>query len=190
MCLLQLLMAAAALGVTESFRPFYEEYYRYLYNFIRKMVPEEETAQDLTQEAFTRVLKNWQRCTDGKDRKNYLFTTAANLCRDHARSSRQKRGHVPLELVAGSLADPHGGAAEHRTGLEQLEAVLQRLLAALPEEERLVLQLKRVEGMTYEDISAMTRIPVRTLKRRVKSTLDSLVAALDRMGILAEEVLQ
>lgn len=190
MRLLQLLMTAAVLGVTDSFHPFYEEYYRYLYNFIRKMVPEEETAQDLTQEAFTRILKNWSRCTEEKDRKNYLFTIAANLCRDHARSSRQKKGHVPLELVAGSLADPYGGAAEDRAGLEELETVLQRLLAALPEEERLVLQMKRIEGMTYEDISAVTRIPVRTLKRRVRNTLDSLVAALDRMGILAEEVLQ
>lgn len=192
MRLLQLLMAAAELGVTDSFRPFYEEYYQYLYNFIRKMVPEEETAQDLTQEAFTRILKNWARCTDARDRKNYLFTIAVNLCRDHARSGRQKKGHVSLELVADALADDraHGRETARRTELEELEAVLGTLIAGLPEEERLVLHMKRLEGMSYEDISGITGQPVRTLKRRVRSALDRLVAELGRMGILAEEVRQ
>ena len=192
MRLFQLLIVAEALDVTETFRPFYEEYFQYLYNFIHKMIPEEETAQDLTQEAFTRILKNWQRFTDGKDRKSYLFTIAVNLCRDQARSSLRKKQHIPLELVAEMLEDrsTHSRETQRRTELEELEGILKTLIAQLPEEERMILHMKRLEGMSYDEISGITGQPVRTLKRRVRSALDRLIEEMNKMGILAKEVLQ
>ena len=189
MNLLQILMQAGLTAPPDGFELFYTEYYDYLYNFVLKMVFHRESAHDLTQETFTRILRQWGKLKSERDRKNYLFTIATNLCRDRARK-KDKAQHLPLEPFEDFLEaeQDHGSRVERRAELQQFEEILEQLVLKLPEEERMLLYMKRLDNMTYENMSRVTGISVRTLKRRVKSILDGLTAAMERQGILAGEV--
>ncbi|HTD46388.1 MAG TPA: sigma-70 family RNA polymerase sigma factor, partial [bacterium] len=71
------------------------------------------------------------------------------------------RGEVPRE-IADLESSP-----EAILDREQLDAAIQRALGTLPQELRLVVVLSDIEGLAYEEIATMLRIPLGTVKSRL-----------------------
>ena len=82
----------------------------------------------------------------------------------------------PSEVPAPALADE----ADSWTQLERSEqvALVERALATLPAEKREAFVLKHVEGLSYEEMAAVTGARIPTLKMRVHRAREALVAAL------------
>jgi RNA polymerase sigma-70 factor (ECF subfamily) len=118
-----------------------------LVRFLYRKVWEADRAEDLAQEAFVRALQH-----DPENPRAFVFTVAANLARDEARTAIRRRKH--LELVKAEPRTDTESPAEHLERREQ-ERVVQAALNRLSERDREVLLLWDA-GLDYDEIAAQT----------------------------------
>jgi RNA polymerase sigma-70 factor, ECF subfamily len=126
----------------------YRETYDSLVRFFHRKVWDADRAHDLAQETFMRVLEH-----DPDQPRAFLFTVAANLARDEARTAVRRKRH--LELIKADIAERRvADAAEEVEAAEQARAV-REALATLSERDRDVLLLWDA-GLNYQDIAQET----------------------------------
>lgn len=120
-----------------------------LVRFLHRKVWDRERAMDLAQECFVRALR------DEPDRpRAWLFTVAANLARDEARTVIRRKKHLTLlKGEADGRAAPDDPARE--LAEREREARVRAALDALGERDREVLLLWDA-GMNYKEISEET----------------------------------
>lgn len=131
-----------------------------LYRLALRMLREPADAQDAIQEVF---LKIWRQGTALKKIDNieaWAMRVTKNHCLDRLRSRhRQTQALEPYQLDA----DDRPSAQEK---LEQGEAIgqLRELIGQLPEKQKLVLQLRDIEGMAYQEIEEILDMPLGQVK--------------------------
>jgi RNA polymerase sigma-70 factor (ECF subfamily) len=131
---------------------------------VRRGVPVDE-ADDLVQEAFVR-LERYERDHDVRSREAFVMRTAANLTVDRARraaaSPVRSAGDLNLATIASLEALPDE-QAEGRAKLAHLELGL----AALPEQTRRILLLRRIDGLSFKEIAAAEGQSVSAVEKQV-----------------------
>jgi len=136
-------------------------------------------ADELVQECLVRAVscaQNWSRVLDSKA---YLFTVLHNAYVDWLSHERRQCNHVELQLVV-----PHGSRPESRTASLELHD-LERALTRLPSEQREVVLLIGLDGMSYQQAAEVLEIPVGTVMSRLSRGRDALrrmTAGEDRVG--------
>jgi RNA polymerase sigma-70 factor, ECF subfamily len=130
-----------------------------------------ETAADLTQETYLRIIHHAD-ADRIENRRAYLFHIANNLAIDYLRSqSRQsQRDAGPVtDLIPCSQPEPET-VLDDRQQLEFLE----RAIYDLPPKCREVFLLSRVEGKSYTEISIELAISPRTVESHIRKALDQI----------------
>jgi RNA polymerase sigma-70 factor (ECF subfamily) len=85
------LMAAYQRGDLAAFAELVARHEKRLWNFLRRFVRDEATAEDLLQEVFLRVVKSAADWQPSAKVSTWLFTIARNLCTDQARRAEFRR---------------------------------------------------------------------------------------------------
>ena len=117
-------------------------------------------ADDLVQDCLTRALEKIHLWTPGTDLRAWLFTM---LYRRHVSHLRRALRHDYVEMQ-----EPHPSLMRPPDQLARLElGDLQSALAKLPEEQRSVILLIGLEGMSYEEAASVVKTPVGTVRSRV-----------------------
>jgi RNA polymerase sigma-70 factor (ECF subfamily) len=119
-----------------------------LVRFLYRKVWDADRAEDLAQEAFVRALDH-----DPDNPRAFVFTVAANLARDEARTAIRRRRH--LELVKAEAAAEVGESPAERIERQERQQVVRAALARLTERDREVLLLWDA-GLDYDEIAAQT----------------------------------
>ncbi|MEQ1486488.1 RNA polymerase sigma factor [Methyloglobulus sp.] len=158
---------------SQTFGHFFLETKEELQRFFLQRFNCPDTAADLAQETYARVLSCEQKETS-QSRRALAFSIAGNLAVDHLRKQRvRSRFSLPQEdnesaLEAALCTNLH---SEQKLmawqDLEQLEASLEEL----PEECRVALFLSAVEGLTYVQIGERLGISERMVAKRIAKTL-------------------
>ena len=133
-------------------------------------------ADDATQEVFLRVLEK-ARTFEARSRfSTWIHRLTVNHCKNR-RSSERARGarHEALEGV--ELASPGSGPLDAAAASDERERLL-GVLARLPEEQRAVLVLREVEGLSYKEIAGLLEIPEGTVMSRLARARERLVLEL------------
>ncbi len=169
-----------------AFEELVRTYQNRVFGLVYRMLGDRHEAEDVAQEVFLSVHRAIGRYRGEGRFQTWLFRIAANACRTRLRhlAHRAAHGAEPLDAVldgkgaAGApVADPLPGpeaAAEGR----QLEAVLLRELGALDEDQRLLLVLRDLQGLSYQEILSITGLPEGTLKSRLHRARVALKARL------------
>lgn len=169
------LVERAVSGDADAFAGLYEAYVDRVYRFIFFRVGESRLAEDLTSQTF---LKAWESLgryqIRGLPFGAWLFRIARNKVIDNYRVSKET---VSLEAALLTQPDPHGKVDEKVEGhleVEQLRVALRRLTA----DQRQVLTLKFIEGLSTKEISQITgkqEGAIRALQMRGLQALASLL---------------
>jgi RNA polymerase sigma-70 factor (ECF subfamily) len=127
--------------------------------YLRKMLPgRSEQAEDVLQETWCDVLRSLASLKDAAAFPAWIY----RICRDRAwRLLRKERPASPLDeqQVPASASEPEFTAED--------AASVHAALAELPEEQREVLVLRFVEGLTYEEIATICAAPLGTVRSRL-----------------------
>jgi RNA polymerase sigma-70 factor (ECF subfamily) len=116
---------------------------------IRRIVRDDDTAQDLLQETMLRAWKALTRLAPGSNERAWLYRIATNTSLNHQRSRARER--AALSRHAAELAatgDPDGGRRDDAD-----QAGLWAEVARLPERQRLALSLRVADALDYEEIA-------------------------------------
>jgi RNA polymerase sigma-70 factor (ECF subfamily) len=181
----QVLVNRCLAGDAEAFRPLVQRYQRVTFSVVLRMLGSRADAEDVAQQAFADAYAALDRFHgEGRSRAFYtwLLRIAINRAKDVLKSKKRTEEPLAAEAEGGQAMFAHDpGSPEAHAGQAEDRRRLQAALLTLPPHYREVLVLKDVEGLAYEEISPILRLPVTTLKIRV-------VRARARMRAALEEV--
>ena len=132
------------------------------------LVADPQEADDLVQESLSRVLAHMRAWRPIRDLRAYLFSTMHNVFIDSTRKRHSRTDHIPLEDVMATLSLP----ANQPRRLEFRD--LLQALAALPEQQREVVLLVGLEGMSYLEAARVLDVPVGTIMSRLSRGREAL----------------
>jgi len=151
----------------KAFNYLYDNYSDALYGVVLKVVRSEELAQDLLQEIFVKIWKNITQYDVGKGR---LFTWMLNIARNTSIDYvRLKRPEIQdLDSAVYSVESAQKVHEEWNT--DDLQSMVTRLK---PEQQRLI-EMVYWGGYTHEETAQKLKIPLGTVKTRVRTALQDL----------------
>lgn len=132
-----------------------------------------EEVSDLTQEALLRVAKNIQNLKNPKLFKSWLNQIITNLFYDELRKSQRKLDTVSLDddnedyaPIKFQLLDKKCKPHEKCISSE-LEKIIKNAILELPEQFRIAIILRELQGLSYEEIAKATHSSIGTVKSRI-----------------------
>jgi RNA polymerase sigma-70 factor, ECF subfamily len=147
-------------GDADAFDAFYRENAPRLHAFVQQFVGNRQAAEDVTQETFTQV---WSRPNGFQPERGTLRAYLFGIGRKQAAEwwRRQK---------------PSEEATEDRAGTSQTEihSIVGDAFGRLPEEQRILLWLREVEGQSYAELAVIVEIPVGTVRSRLSAAREAL----------------
>jgi len=173
------MLRAVARGDEPAFAGVYDRYGPILLGLLLRILRSRPEAEDVLQEVFLQV---WQQARSFDPARGRAFTWLVTLARsraiDRLRSvdSRERAAQRSAE-EAPPAAETQTWAEDDAIRAERAEAV-RGALAELPEEQRQVLVLAYLEGMTQSEIAAAKGQPLGTVKTRTRTGLKRLSDAL------------
>lgn len=132
------------------------------------LVADPHEADDLVQECLSRVLAQMRSWRPVRDLRAYLFATMHNVFVDTTRKRRTRADHVPIDDVMATLALP-----ANQTRRLEVRDLLQAL-AVLPEQQREVVLLVGLEGMSYLEAARILDVPIGTIMSRLSRGREAL----------------
>ena len=140
-------------------------------------------ADDLVQDTIERALRNLDQFTPGTRMDSWMFRIAQNLWIDNLRSRKTRGQPVQLEDAEHVSVDGQR-AAEAR--LMMTDTV--RAFAELPEDQRVVVALVLVDGLSYREAASVLQVPIGTVPSRLARGRDALAAKVLGRAATAREM--
>ncbi|MBI2955850.1 MAG: RNA polymerase sigma factor [Acidobacteria bacterium] len=190
------LVRLAGGGEGEAVRHLVERYSPRLHRYLRHLVGDAALADDLLQETWLRVVERLDRYNPARPFAAWLFAVARHCAIDALRQRARQARKLGRELEAteseeGAQLDPLAQIpAPGSSVLEQLaEADLQQrveeLFVRLPQHYREALALRFQEGLAFEEMARVLRVPLSTAKTRVQRGLVLLRQRVESLGMKA-----
>jgi RNA polymerase sigma-70 factor (ECF subfamily) len=165
------LAAEAAARSLDAFNRLVDRHQSIVFSLCYRLLGDRQSAEDATQETFLSAYRAVQHFT-GSNVRGWFLRIAANASKDELRRRRRKGALVSLDEPRGPaelVLDPPdpGEAPANRVERFALAAELQRALDTLPFDQRQVIVLVDIQGFGYEEVAALTRTSVGTVKSRI-----------------------
>ena len=162
------------------------EYQDRLYSFAHRLTGSHEDAEEIAQDAFVRAYRALKTYPADRIRalrlKAWLYQITLNVARNRFRVRRQKFVSIderPEEGRAGwEPEDDPEGRPDSRFERRRRRADIATLVAGLPERYRSALILRYMEGLRLEEVAAVLKQPLGTVKSNVHRAVNALRAAL------------
>jgi RNA polymerase sigma-70 factor (family 1) len=151
-----------------QFRELFEAHAGHVRNFIYYKCGDLAQAEDITQETFLRLWREREKIDLNRVR-SFLFTVANNLFLDSTR--RQK---VALKYQNQPTRDRDHESPEHVLEQKEFREQLETAINDLPETQREVFLLNRIEKMTYREIAEQLGVSVKAVEKRMGKALKRL----------------
>jgi RNA polymerase sigma-70 factor (ECF subfamily) len=161
-----------------AFREIVETYQNKVFNLTYRMLGNREEAEDVAQEVFITVFKSIDSFRGDSKFSTWLYRVTANHCKNRIKYLARRHDRARAEYDEELGRDPAAGAVTggasaapkrpdaQLEGLE-LERQLQGAIAQLDEDHRLLVVLRDVEDLSYEEICEITGLPDGTVKSRL-----------------------
>lgn len=154
----------------------YEDNHDWLCQWLRRRLGGSDEAADLAHDTFLRVLRKSDQMPTLRQPRAYLTTIARGLLNDHWR--RQSLEQAWLETLAG-LPEEMTTRPDRLLAMQQALQQLDSMLAGLAPQAREVFVLSQLEGLTYAQIAARTRLSERTVKRYMAQGFELCLSLMD-----------
>lgn len=173
----QELIREIAAGSQAAMEVLTRQYYKPVYAFVYRKVGDKQTAYDLTQDIFIKVIQRLPSYSGKGSFKSWLFAIAVNHCRDYWDSAEYKWTVRQAELSETIPSEQKSVPFifERKETRERVKAALN----SLPEMQKEAVLLKYYHDMKIKDIADVTNTNVPTVKSRLKQGLAKLAKLLN-----------
>ena len=158
-------------GDQDAFAALVEAYRKSVYNLCLRMVSNPTDAEDLAQEAFLKVWRGLRFYKFESSFSTWLYRLTGNVCIDFIRKKKRKSA-VSLtapdaeEGIELEISDTDPGPEEQLLHREDHRAIAEAM-AQLEEDDRMILTLRVVEELSYEQIGQIMDLKEGTVKSRL-----------------------
>jgi len=158
-------------GQLDAFNQLVLRYQNLIYSIAYRMMNDEPSAGDITQDTF---IKAYERLDSfrGGNFKAWLSRIASNLCYDELRRHKRRPQTYLEDMTLEDSDDPAPIPSDEDTPEEvaqqsELQQAIQQCISALKEDQRTVLVLCDIQGMSYQEIAESTDVQIGTVKSRL-----------------------
>ena len=166
----QELIAATLARDTAAFGELVSRYQNRLYGALVHMTGSAEDAKDVAQEAFVLAFQKLATFRGDSQFYSWLFRIAMNASVNFRRKNRSLGASIEAtkERIGLEPTDPRRDAQPDQP-MEQLERqrIVREALAQMTEEFRIPLVMAEMEEMKYEEIAALLKCPIGTVRSRI-----------------------
>jgi len=166
-------MERCAMGSEAAFRALVQRYRTRIMNLVCRFINDRDRAEEISQEVFLRVFRNRERYRKSGKFSTWIFTIAVNLTKNEIRSRVRHRGTFSLDAMEEESGGqgvtfpdlkplPDDDLNAHEIGHKVAEA-----LRKIPARYREAVVLRDVEGLSYEEVGQILRIPGGTVRSRI-----------------------
>lgn len=161
-------IVAARNGDTSAFNQLVIAYQELAFNVALRLVGDADTAADVTQDAFLSAFRHLDQFKGGSFR-SWLLRIVTNASYDVLRSSHHKKGHSLDEMTENASFDVTDPAdlPEVITLRHELAEKIQEGLETIPLDQRAVLILYDIHGLSYDEIGTALNVNLGTVKSRL-----------------------
>ena len=152
-------------GDAQAFEELVASHQHRVFGVALRMLGSAAEAEEIAQEAFLRAHRSLREFRGDARLSTWLYAIVSRLCLNRLAAGDRKAARHGEEMLL-RVADPRGGPD---AGAErgELEAALHRAIAELSEERRVVVILRDLEGLSYEDIAVALGIELGTVRSRL-----------------------
>jgi RNA polymerase sigma-70 factor (ECF subfamily) len=169
-------IAAFRGGDVKAFERLVIKYQDRIYNLAYRMVHRREEAEELAQEVFLKAYRQLGGFRGDSLFSTWLFQVAANHCKNRLKYLQRRKAHLhdsldaPIETEDGQVERTIPDVSrvpEDEVARAQIQKLVSDQIATLPEDYRMVIVLRDIQGMSYEEIARVLNTAEGTVKSRL-----------------------
>lgn len=159
------------IGDKEAFKKLYNEYAPKIYGILRNYVPPNEI-EDALQEVFLRILKGINNFEGRSKLSTWIYRIAVNVGKDYSKKSNNiQEKTISMEndnYEEKGDFQPSSDTNVQKQALTELNyELILNIMEKLNEDERLIIKLRDIDGLSYSEISEIMNIPIGTVKSKL-----------------------
>lgn len=147
------------------FNNVYHEWVQPLYRYAFYQTKEQQSAEDLVQEAFTKYWHKMNAITPGKE-KSYLYASIRNIWLNKVEHQK-----VVMRFASAEQRSSRVDSPEYLLEMKQFRLKLEQAISVLPEGQREVFLMNRIDGLKYREIAACLGISQKAVEKRMSQAL-------------------
>ncbi len=160
----------------------YYAFYDLVYGTINYLVKDHQTAEDIIQEAFIKVVTKKPQFENANGMKSWLKTVARNTTINYFRKNKKFRNHLDIERVYMDI-DPIGPnvpSVEQTVEIKMMEEAILSHMSKLKPEYRLLMELRWKQGLSYKEIAEQLDLCENIVRQRLFRTREGIKKMLYR----------
>ncbi len=146
-----------------------------LYRFAKRLLKNATEAEDIVQEVFIRLWSRRERLSEYKSIEAFAMIITKNLCLDNLKSKRNKTGELTDKYERMTDATPY-----EKVELTDTYNKVQEIINTLPEQQKMIIHLRDIEGYEFNEIAEIVQISSNTIRvnlsrarKKVRETLSN-----------------
>ena len=164
-----------------EFRDFVEANQNKIFRFAMRLVQREEEAKDIVQDVLITIWGRRDEIDKIENLDGWMFTVTRNLCIDRIRA---RKTHLDINTqyqVEDKQDNPH-----EQTAKGQLMNLIKKLINEMPEKQKMVIHLRDIEGLSYDEIATSCGIPLAQVKVNLHRARISLKEKILQSGLYGQ----
>lgn len=148
-----------------AFEEVYNHYKEPIIRHLLYLFKDDDIAQDIAQDTFIALWEKRENINPDKSFKSFLYTIATNKAYDLIRKAQHDKN---LYAALISFLEESSNMVEDYLQQKEYAEKVEQLLANMPEQQRKVYRLAKIDGYSYDEIAEMTGISRHTVNTYIK----------------------
>lgn len=150
-------------GDSVAFSLFFKKYRRLVYYFSLKYLGDRDESEELVQSVFVSIWEHRRLIDKNKSLKNYLYRSVVNAIYNSLKKRAVRRAYMIKEI-----SKPEGASDPYVQIFDNdLKDKLDNIIGFLPPQQQKILNYRRLEGLSSEEIAQKLNISVRTVENQI-----------------------
>ena len=145
-----------------------------VFNLVLRMLGNRAEAEDVAQEVFVSVFRHIHRFREDSRLSTWLYRVASNHCKNRLKYLCRRRMWRTASIDSVSEGEVYAHGIQERVPPpdlvlqgRQMESAVQRAISELQEDHRLLIILRDIQALSYEEIGEIAALPLGTVKSRL-----------------------
>lgn len=178
-----ILLHKAKNGDIYAFEDLISKYEKKVYNTVLRIIRDKEAAKDISQEVFIKVYKSLKNFDEKSKFSTWLYRIAVNTSIDELRKNKNRYNNISLDNpdpehdntrqvefeISGSKDTP-----EEKLIKKEKIKELYKAINMLQEDQMILILLRDIQGLSYDEISDVTGIKIGTVKSKLNRARNAL----------------
>jgi RNA polymerase sigma-70 factor (ECF subfamily) len=181
-------------GEKEYFSEIVNKYKSVVYNHSRNFLRNAQEAEDTTQEIFINIFNNLKKFRGDSKLSTWIYRITVNTCKNKLKQIKRLNANIADKIInedddeskkmIEDIRENENKDPDNIFTQENLRIVIYKKMKELTEEQRTVIILRDINGLSYEEIAKVMKISVSAVKSKLFRARENLREKLEKEGVL------